>query len=789
MEYPSFFLLLLLTIIAFIAVAGQPHNNITLSSYLTTDTAGVTDLSWLSPSGNFAFGFLPLPTNTSLFLLAIWFANLPNTTTLIWTPNRHRPLPPKSSVFLTSDDGQLSLRDPTGTEVWNPGAPEASYAAMLDTGDFVLAASDGSVLWNSFSDPTDTILPTQTLSPGTEIVAKLSDDDFSNGRFKLRMQSDGNLVFYQIAIPTGYQYSPYWAANFLVPNSRLVFNASGSIDLISPSGSVLSTLTSATTKSSSDYYHRGTLDYDGVFRHYVYPKKTVVAGGAAEWLLMDFSPIDICQNLITTPGSGACGFNSYCSYDTKQMVACQCPVGYSWVDPNRTYMGCKPNFTMPSCISRVPGEGFQMVRIEKLDFPTENYDQFNPMNETDCEQQCLDDCLCAASVYDGVGNCYKKKFPFSNGRKGNYVSGVAFIKVSNNNNLPSSPLSKKRTWILPDSIVLVSSVVLNFIIVSVTLIYFHVSKRKQKHQLNDNVLGPNLKAFTYKELQEATKGFSEELGRGACGTVYTGYLCPELTGTPNLAVKQLRDFHPDIDKEFTNEVKSIGETQHKNLVRLLGYCNQDTKRLLVYEYMSKGSLASYLFSKIRPPWKQRVEIMLGIARGLRYLHEECTTQIIHCDIKPQNVLLDENFNPRVSDFGLAKLLKTDQTRTNTGIRGTKGYVAPEWFRNSVISAKVDVYSFGVMVMEILFCRRNVENEMEEEKALLTFWVSDCYNDGRIDALLEGDEEAMADMGRVERFLMVALWCVQEEPALRPTMGQVMQMLEGAVAINPVPPSL
>ncbi|PKU86612.1 G-type lectin S-receptor-like serine/threonine-protein kinase RLK1 [Dendrobium catenatum] len=120
---------------------------------------------------------------------------------------------------------------------------------------------------------------------------------------------------------------------------------------------------------------------------------------------MDFKPTNICDNLITTTGSGACGYNSYCGYDKKQMVSCQCPVGYSLINLNKTYMGCKPNFTMPSCISGAPNKGFQMVRVEKLDFPKDDYDQFNPKNEADCEQHCLDDCFCAASIYDGIGNC------------------------------------------------------------------------------------------------------------------------------------------------------------------------------------------------------------------------------------------------------------------------------------------------------------------------------------------------------------------------------------------------
>ncbi|POO01299.1 Tegument protein UL11, Herpesvirus [Trema orientale] len=286
---------------------------------------------------------------------------------------------------------------------------------------------------------------------------------------------------------------------------------------------------------------------------------------------------------------------------------------------------------------------------------------------------------------------------------------------------------------------------------------------------NESPVKSNLRHFTYKELDQATNGFREELGRGSCGVVYKGHA--EQSGP--VAVKILDRMFQDNDKEFQAEVNVIGLTHHKNLVRLVGYCDEKQHRLLVYEFMRNGTLASFLFGALRPSWYQRIQIAFGIAKGLVYLHEECSTQIIHY-------------------FGLAKLLMTNQSHTKTNIRGTKGYVAPDWFRSAPITVKVDVYSFGVLLLEIICCRRNVlvTDDGAGEKVILTDWAYDCYTDRRIEELVENDMEAQNENKMVERFVMVALWCLQEDPSIRPTMKKVMLMLEGILQVSPPPfPSL
>lgn len=502
-------------------------------------------------------------------------------------------------------------------------------------------------------------------------------------------------------------------------------------------------------------------------------------------------------------GSGICGFNSICSLGVDQRPTCTCPKSYSPLDTNDTYISCKPDFKLEGCEGYAEhaekGE-YQMVHLPNTDSPFNDYERLDPSTENDCKNSCLNDCFCAAAMFRRPGTlsgCWKKKGPLSNGRHDSRVEGTFWIKVGNVNYSddpvnPFIPPPKKDRLKIVVSVLLGGSVLVNlFLLGTICLgnfLLFHKKPFKVPDEGQSKTLREysNVHCFSYKELEEATGGFREELGRGAFGIVYKGMIKAE--GPSKLiAVKKLDRLSKDADKEFNTEVNVIGQTHHKNLVRLIGFCKEEDQRLLVYEYMSNGTIADYLFGDLRPSWMARVQVVLGIARGLSYLHEECMTQIIHCDIKPQNILVDDYHNARISDFGLAKLLVLNQSQTNTAIRGTKGYVAPEWFRNKPVTVKVDVYSFGVLLLEIICCRKSVCPEIiEEERAILTDWAFDCYQSSALDFLVNDDMEAISDKLRLERFVLVALWCIQEDPSFRPTMRLVTQMLEGLAEV-PSPP--
>ncbi|XP_024365302.1 uncharacterized protein [Physcomitrium patens] len=296
--------------------------------------------------------------------------------------------------------------------------------------------------------------------------------------------------------------------------------------------------------------------------------------------------------------------------------------------------------------------------------------------------------------------------------------------------------------------------------------------------------------FSYSKLQKATKNFSRKLGDGAFGSVYEG----TLANGARVAVKMLEKTSVQGEKQFRAEVASMGAIRHLNLVRLHGFCSEGTHRLLVYEYMPNGSVDAWLFGKKQGEklldWEQRLNIALGTARALAYLHEECSDHIIHLDVKPENILLDHQFCPKLSDFGLAKLMDREQSRVVTSMRGTPGYLAPEWLLpHAAVTAKTDVYSFGMVLLELISGRENTNFSLGKEQWYFPAWASKLVGEGRtmelLDKRLHVEEVEYFHKKDAMRAIHCALLCIQDDPSARPPMSRVVHMLQGHVEPEPL----
>ncbi|KAG2713236.1 hypothetical protein I3760_04G167700 [Carya illinoinensis] len=304
--------------------------------------------------------------------------------------------------------------------------------------------------------------------------------------------------------------------------------------------------------------------------------------------------------------------------------------------------------------------------------------------------------------------------------------------------------------------------------------------------------------FRYRELEEATDNFRSFLGQGASATVFKGILND---GTA-VAVKRINGEERG-EKEFRSEVAAIANVQHVNLVHLLGYCsNPGEPRFLVYEFFPNGSLDCWIFTRKERlnrrggclSWNLRYRVAIDIAKALSYLHHDCRSRILHLDVKPENILLDENYRGIVADFGLSKLMGKDQSRVLTTLRGTKGYLAPEWLLEQGVSEKSDIYSYGMVLLEMIGGCRNVclieDNKDRSERKWQYFpkIVNQKMREGKLMEVVDRRlvEDGGIDEKEVRRLVCVALWCIQEKARLRPSMARVVEMLEGRVAVEEPP---
>ncbi|RLN33132.1 G-type lectin S-receptor-like serine/threonine-protein kinase RLK1 [Panicum miliaceum] len=761
-----------------------------------------------SPSGGFAFGFRAFTSDPTKFLLATWFRfggddssqPQPDPESVVWfakqSPSGATPYATAQSVLSITADGQLTLTDGSNQVLWTPSLERGSVLALRDSGNLQFLSDSGSqVLWESFWYPTDTLLPGQSLvydparSEG-KVFAKRADAEFTTGRFSMGIQSDGNVVLYVDLLKGNDPHNAYWQAYTNSPdgNTTVTFDDRGRLNYTLHNGTVSSLIKPAASFAAGEYFQFARMDPDGIVRTYIRPKDGGT-GGNTSWTVSGAFPDYGCIKW-TSGLQGMCGPGSYClsapTPSSRDRLNCVCPSGYNYTDEQHRDSGCTPAFEPQSCDGENSSDEFTLVELLNTTWEASiYYKRFSSVTEEQCREYCLRDCFCAAALMIGGSDCAEVAV-LTNGWRANGVTTKALIKVRTRNSQVIVSSASSRTRNAFAYMLIAISLAFVLIIAIGGLVAQHCVTRNRERQ---RLLNPSVRPFSWKELHEATDGFEKLLGKGSFGEVYKGTI---RSPQPHLiAVKKLISSNEYSEQEFTNEVQSIGQIHHRNLVRMIGYCKQGNHRMLVFEFMSGGSLRSFLFNpETRPPWHWRAEAALSIARGLEYLHDGCVAPIIRCDIKPDNILLDGHGTPKITDFGISKLLGSQQVHTTvTHVRGTRGYIAPEWLHSSSrVDTKADVHSFGVVLLEMISCRKCHEpvapdppqrGEEEDETVTLFGWAAQLVSARRAELMLHGDADVdtVEDRERVERFARVALWCIDPNPLLRPTMHQVVQVLE------------
>ncbi|XP_056177392.1 putative receptor protein kinase ZmPK1 [Syzygium oleosum] len=805
MAPPPFSLLLPLFVFAFVFLQSCRLSTSALPSLAKSASLSVEKPAdvLVSPSGAFSAGFFPVGDNAYSF--AVWFSDPPcsgDDCTPVWMANRQAPVNGRRSTFSLLDSGNLVLTDAghAGGEVWSSGtsSPSAAQLRLNDTGNLVLADDSGVVLWQSFDSPTDTLLPQQPLTRNTFLISARSRYNCSTGFYKLYFDNDNvlRLVFDGPSISSVYWPFP-WAQSSQL--GRFLYNSSR-IAVLDPLGHFQSS--DNYSLYTSDYgiaamQRRMTLDFDGNLR--VYSRKPGSTSWAVTWEAISGIPCFI---------HGVCGNNSLCSYDPAKGRSCSCVPGYVPMVPGDWSAGCVPDFTFSDACA---ADEIGFVKLLYVDFY--GYD-YNPISNTTlekCRQTCLNLCNCRGFQYSGSGSsgtfdCYPK-IELLNGHNLPSFTGEFFIKVPKNKTFTEDQLVKRSQYTCsPTAEVKVlnrtyakkgkngavsfmlwfACVVGGIEIVVVFLVWFFLIRNQQDvtsaHQ-SYLLAATGFKRFTYDELKKATRNFSKEIGRGAGGIVYKALLPDDRVA----AVKVLSDATTG-EADFLAEASTIGRVNHMNLIEMWGYCAEGKHRLLVYEFMEHGSLAQNLSSP-ELHWKRRFDIAVGTAKGLAYLHEECLEWVLHCDVKPQNILLDSDYQPKVADFGLSKLMDRGKVTNSdfSRIRGTRGYMAPEWVSNLSITSKVDVYSYGIVMLEMVTGispttgAHSLESGGDAKQIRLVPWARNkMMEPGRtgsrlqemVDPALKGDY----DPKKMEILIEVALECVEEDKDARPTMSQVVEML-------------
>ncbi|KAI5080854.1 hypothetical protein GOP47_0004037 [Adiantum capillus-veneris] len=786
----------------------------------------------LSSDAAYAWQFFPYSNNTQRLLVIL--STLYNTT-VVWIANRDRPASPNASLSLHLPSRSLTLREPYGTLIWSPPVHNISSIFMNSTGNLYILASNSSngvasvVDWQSFDVPADVFVPGQRLLTNHTATASLAWNNWASGHYTLRA-NPGGVVLYA-TFDAQQTMVPYQVFNYVNSTASLAQSLNSSCNhttiLYNPDSSGVTLEQDGPISPQcllEDYNSVHGIDFanhiGGDGYHFL---RVMPTGDINSFFLSNSTGLRLDNELFKGFYSTYCRLPSYCGVNSlcSSVQTCTCPALFNAIDPSDPTQGCRLQTPLNCTIFRQ----HKFLPVAGSDYFANAYlpPRETVSNPTDCTNLCLQNCSCTAAFYNNqTGACHLYD-QLRTMRFGSNPLVTAFLRVAS---LPASDQTNGNDP-LPKKVIIGVSVAAAAVLVITVGLVACISRRLMQVRRDEDSDSeeeafleglPGLPPrFSYKQLYDATEGFSKQLGKGGSGEVYEGHLQFPSSAVDKVAVKQLTlseysKIATASKRHFRAEVATLGNLSHVNLVQLKGFCAEGLHRLIIYEFMENGSLDEWIFpnrSKAGAyvlPWEVRYRIAVDTARGLAFLHEECREKVVHLDVKPQNILLDTVFRAKLADFGLSKLMERGHTQTVTAMRGTPGYMAPEWFLNLPITDRSDVFSYGMVLLELVGGRKNLNTAAStSDEWYYPAWALKQAENGRIRDVVDkrllpqlqysqNISQASTDQGinpgtglvKMERLINVAFWCIQEDATSRPSMTTVVLMLEGHLQV-PDPP--